>query len=95
VHFFLYQAAALATVLLAAGLTLGLWWTWRTAGSLAGGDPRQAWAAAATLLAADSLWAARLGSQSGRWTALLAAAAAGLAVTGLLAGAGLHQLLTV
>lgn len=92
-HLYLYHAAALGTVALGAGLAIGLWWTWRTAGTLANGDPRQVWTVAAALLAAAGLWAARLGRQSGRWTALLAVASGGVALIGLLAGLDLYRLM--
>lgn len=93
-HDFMYRATALACVALGAGLTIAVWWAWRTSGSPDGGDPRQVWAAAATVLAVASLWAARLGRQSGRWSAALAGVAAVLALTGLLAGVDVQQAMT-
>jgi hypothetical protein len=90
-HDLLYWATALACVALGAGLTIALWWAWQTSGALDESDPRRVWAAAATVLAIASLWAVRLGRQSGRWSAALAGVAAALAITGLLAGTLLQQ----
>lgn len=86
----LQQVTALALMLLGSGLAIGVYWASRTAGTLAGGDPRQGWMAVIWLLEAISLLAWRLGKAAARWAAVLAVLAA-LAVLGFLVAADLRQ----
>jgi hypothetical protein len=80
----LSQAARLSVVALGCGLLLGVWWSWRTSGRLAGGDARQAWMAVAWLVSAMSVLAWQADSRTSRWAAGLALVAAAAVLVGLL-----------
>ena len=80
----LTQAARLSVVALGGGLLLGVWWSWRTSGRLAGGDARQAWMAVAWLASAMSVLAWQADSRTSRWAAGLALVAAAAVLVGLL-----------
>jgi hypothetical protein len=90
---FLRNATALALIALGAGLMVSLWWSWRTLGSVSGGDPREAWLAGAWLLTGASLLAWQLERRAGRWAAGLAGVAAMFTVVGLLSVANSSQAL--
>ena len=83
-HRLLLAATSLALIGLGAGLAISAWWAWRTVGSLAGGDPRQAWMAITWLFLAMSLLAWQLEGRAGRWSAALAGLGAAATVVGLL-----------
>lgn len=85
VHVLLKQATAWALVALGGGLTLSIWWTWRTLGSLPSENAPVDWLAVAWLVAGMSMLARRTGNMGLRWTAGLAVVAAMVAVPGLLA----------
>jgi ABC-type transport system involved in cytochrome c biogenesis permease subunit len=73
---FLTQAIFLALVALGSGLTVAVWWSWQTTGTLTAGDPREVWMAVTWLTAAMSLVAWQLEGRRGRWAAGLALVAA-------------------
>lgn len=79
------SATVLTWLTLGGGLVLGLWRTWRTAGSLLSDDPRAAWLAAAWLTAGASLLTWYLGRRASRWAAGLALLAGLVAVLSFLA----------
>lgn len=93
VYGFLKQATMLSLVLLGAGLTVGVWWAWRTGALLIGDDPRLGWLAVTWLVAATSLLAWRLGRRAGRWAAVLAVLAGATAIFGLLVAPELVRVL--
>ena len=93
VHVFLKQSTLLSLVLLGAGLTLGVWWAWRTGALLIGLDPRSGWLAVTWLVAATSLLAWQLGRRASRWAAALAVLAGATALFGLLVAPGLVRVL--
>lgn len=81
----LADATFAALAILAGGLTISVWWAWRTGGGLSSGDPRQVWMAATWSVAAMSLLAWQVERQSRRLAAGLAVVAAAIALVGLLA----------
>jgi hypothetical protein len=83
----LTQALFLALVALGGGLTLSVWWAWRTLGTLTTGDLRLAWLVIAWLIAGMSLLASKLEAHRERWVAGLATLAAAIVLLGLLATA--------
>ncbi len=91
-----YRLLANATlgslVALGGGLTLAVWWAWRTAGSLSAGDPRPTWMGATWLLVGMSLLAWQLQRRGARIAAILAIVAAAMALFGLLAVLDLQRL---
>ena len=87
------HAAFLSTLALGGGIVAGVWWTWRTTGTLVAGDIRESWMAVTWLLAAMSLVAWQLERQASRWAAVLAIAAAAAALFGLLALPDLQRLM--
>lgn len=80
----LAQAAVLAVAVLGSGLVIGVWWAWRTSGTLAWDSVRAEWMAVAWLVAAMSVAAWQLDRHKIRWAAGLALAAAAAVLTGLL-----------
>ena len=89
------EAVWVTIVLLGAGLLLSFLWAWRTYGSLSTGDPRQAWLAAAWLVAAMSAVAWQLEGRNRAWASLLAGIAAVTIVAGLLIVLDLRRLLGI
>jgi hypothetical protein len=88
----LVWAARLAFVTLGSGLTVGLWWSWQTLGTLTGGDPRSEWMALAWLLTAMSLLAGQLERHRRWWVSGLAGLAALNVVFGWLLLVGVQAL---
>ena len=84
-HVLLKHALALSLVTLGAGLVLGVWLSWRSAGFLTSGSAHAGWAAGAALIVAMGLLARRTGERWGRWAAGLAVLAAVVAALGILA----------
>jgi hypothetical protein len=84
-HLFLKHSLALASVVLGAGLLVGMWLSWQTTGLLLGSSAHEGWAAGAALTAAMGLVARRMGKWWGPWTAGLAVLAALMAISGMLA----------
>lgn len=80
----LTQATFLALVALGGGLTVSVWWAWRTVGLLATGDQHLAWLAVTWLIAGMSLLAWHLETHRERWAAGLATLAATIVLIGLL-----------
>jgi hypothetical protein len=93
VHVFLKQSTLLSLVLLGAGLTLGVWWAWRTGALLIGLDPRSGWLAVTWLVAAASLLAWQLGRRASRWATALAVLAGAIVLFGLLVAPELVRVL--
>lgn len=89
----LVWAVKLAFVTVGSGLTIGLWWAWRSLGTLASGDPRAEWMALAWLLTAMSLLAGQLERHQRWWVAGLAGLAALNVIFGWLFLVGLQDLL--
>jgi hypothetical protein len=89
----LTQATYLALVALGSGLTVSVWWAWRTVGAWPGADPRETWMAITWLLAAMSLLAWRLEGRRGRWVVGLTEVAAASVLFGLLILADLQRIL--
>ena len=87
----LRMATLFGLVGLAAGLLVGLWWSWRLTGGLTSAGSEQLWAASAWLVAAMSFLAWRTGERGGRWAAGLAVVAAAIIIVGLLGGMPLLQ----
>lgn len=85
----LTQAVFLAMVVLGGGLTVSVWWAWRTVGMLTGGDPHQGAVAIVWLVAGMSLLAWKLEDHRGRWATGLAILAAATVLLGLLGAAAL------
>jgi hypothetical protein len=83
----LTQALFLALVALGGGLTISVWWAWRTVGTLATGDLHFVWLVIAWLVAGMSLLAWQLEARRERWVAGLATLAAAVVLIGLLATA--------
>ena len=94
-YYQLAQAIFLALVALGSGLTVSVWWAWRTMGTLTSGDPREMWMAIAWLAAAMSQLAWHLEGHRGRWVAGLAFVAASCVVFCLLFLAQLQILLGI
>ncbi len=92
-HSLLTQATFLALVTLGSGLTVGVWWAWRTVGTLTGGDPREGWMAIAWLVSAMGLSAWQLQNWRGRWAASLAIVAAVVVLVALVAVTNPQRLL--
>jgi hypothetical protein len=84
-HRLLVDATGWALVSLGAGLSLSLWWSWRTMGNLFGGDARQTWLGATWLVVATSLLAWRSERRGAQIAAVLSILAASMALFGLLA----------
>jgi hypothetical protein len=83
-------------VVLGSGLTVGAWWTWKTAGTQISDDPRSGWMAITWLVTAMSVLAWRLRqrpTRSGQWAAVLAILAAATAIFGLVAVANVRHVL--
>jgi hypothetical protein len=80
----LTQAIFLALVALGGGLTVSVWWSWRTVGVLTAGDPRVIWLVVVWLIAGMSLLAWKLEAHRERWVAGLATLAAVIVLLGLL-----------
>lgn len=80
----LTQATFLALVALGGGLTVSVWWAWRTVGALATGDPGLVWLVIAWLVAGTSLLAWELEAHREGWAAGLATLAAAVLLLGLL-----------
>jgi ABC-type transport system involved in cytochrome c biogenesis permease subunit len=59
-HIFLRHATAVGLVILGTGIVVGLWWAWRTTGSLYSGDLREIWMASTWLAAGTSFFAWQL-----------------------------------
>ena len=91
----LSEAVWVTIVLLGAGLFLSILWAWRTYGSLSTGDPRQAWLAAAWLVAAMSVVAWQLERRNRAWASLLAGIAGVAVLAGLLIVLDLRRLLGI
>jgi hypothetical protein len=89
------EAVWLTLLFLGAGLLLSILWAWRTYGSLSTGDPRQAWLAAAWLVAAMSAVAWQLERRSRAWASLLAGVAGVAVLAGLLIVLDLQRLLGI
>lgn len=87
------QAAMLALVTLGSGLTISLWWAWRTLGTLTSGDPRAEWMALTWLLTAMSLLAGQLDRHRKRWVSGLVVVAASSLLFGWLLLVGVQDLL--
>jgi hypothetical protein len=83
----LTQALFLALVALGGGLTVSVWWAWRTVGTLATGDLHLVWLVIACLIAGMSLLAWQLEAHRERWVAGLATLASAVVLLGLLATA--------
>ncbi len=83
----LTQALFLALVALGSGLTVSVWWAWRTVGALATGDLHLVWLVIAWLITGMSLLAWQLEAHRERWVAGLATLAAAVVLFGLLATA--------
>jgi hypothetical protein len=88
----LADATFLGLAAVGAGLAISIWWSWRTAGGLLSGDPRQTWLGATWLVAGMSLLAWPLERRGQRIAAALALVAAVMALLGLLAIPELQQL---
>jgi hypothetical protein len=80
----LTQAIFPALVALGGGLTVSVWWAWRTVGTLATGDPGLVWLVIAWLIAGTSLLAWQLEAHREGWAAGLATLAAAILLLGLL-----------
>jgi hypothetical protein len=80
----LTQAIFLALVALGGGLTVSVWWAWRTVGMLAAGDPHLVWMVIVWLVTGMSLLAWKLEAHRERWVAGLAILAAAIVLFGLL-----------
>lgn len=91
-HRLLGEATLAGLVILGGGLSLSIWWSWRTMGSLSGGDPRQAWMGATWLVVSMSLLAWQSERRGVRIAAALAVLAASMALFGLLAVPDLQRL---
>jgi hypothetical protein len=91
-HRLLTDAMAGALVTLGGGLTISVWWSWRTMGSLSGGDSRQIWMGATWLVGSMSLLAWQSERRGARIAAALAFLAALMALFGLLAVPDLQRL---
>jgi hypothetical protein len=88
----LVDAVYLALVALGSGLTVSLWWSWRTVGELNEGDPRVGWVGIAWLTSSMSLVAWQLESRREQWAAGLAVVAAAAVLFGLLVAPELWHL---
>lgn len=88
----LTAATGWALVILGGGLSLSLWWSWRTMGSLTGGDARQTWLGATWLVVSMSLVAWQSERRGARIAAALSILAASMALFGLLAIPDLQRL---
>lgn len=84
VYALMAQATILGLLALGSGLIVSAWWTWRTSGLLADGNPRQVWMAIAWLITAASLLAGQLDSRRVRWAAGLTLAASAAVLAGML-----------
>jgi hypothetical protein len=87
---FMRGATAVTVALLASGLLVGIWWTWRSQGRLVGDDLRWGWMAAAWLLALAGWLGWRLSHRSGLVATCLALLAALAADVGVLAAEALQ-----
>jgi hypothetical protein len=76
----LRYGTVLGLIAIGSGLTVSVWWAWRTAGSLTSGDPREVWMVIAWLVAAGSSLAWQLEKHSRRWAAGLSVVTALIAV---------------
>ena len=83
-HGLLSQAAVLALAALGSGLLIGVWWAWRTSGTLGSDSAREAWMAVAWLITTMSLFAWQLDARRSRWAAALVLVAASAVLIGLL-----------
>jgi hypothetical protein len=91
----LVHGTVLTLLALGAGLAVGLWWAWRSMGTLSGGDPRPSWMAATWFLAAASGVAWQLEKHAARWAAFLALLAVATVLVGLLVLPDLQQLIVI
>ena len=80
----LKRAAMVVLVAVGAGLTVSVWWAWRSIGTLNSTDPRAGWLAIGWLCAAMSLVAWRLERGWERWAGGLAMVAAVVISLGVL-----------
>lgn len=80
----LTQATFLALAALGGGLTVSVWWAWRTVGALATGDPGLVWLVIPWLVAGMSLLAWQLEAHRAGWAGGLATLAAAILLVGLL-----------
>jgi len=85
-------AAFLGLAAVGGGLAISACWSWRMAGSLLSGDPRQTWLGATWLVAGMGLLAWPLERRGPRVAAVLAVVAAVMALVGLLAIPELQRL---
>jgi hypothetical protein len=88
----LTDATGWALIVLGDGLSLSLWWSWRTMGDLSGGDARQTWLGATWLVVSMSLMAWQSERRGARVAAALSILAASMALFGLLAVPDLQRL---